>query len=174
MAKEVGAEYARIGADIEKDLHRMLGASWHEKPEIKTEVKITKKRWQIKTKIDRRTRAGKRFWWVSAGTGLYGPKHRAYIIRPRRARALRFHLPHKPITLPAASYTKRARALEPQGPEETVFTQKVTAPGIRPRNFHVRLQQHYNDRHWTGGFYRRSENAARRGLRKGRKEHVNR
>ena len=173
MAQEVGKEYAKIGGDIETDLNAMLGPQWSEKPGVTTKVTITKKRWRLQVKIDRRTRAGKKFWAVSAGTGIYGPKHRPYVIRPRRAKALRFTVPHRPKTLPATAFTKRARALEPKGRPGVVYTQKVTATGIRPRNFHARLRVRYNNRQWTGGFYRRSENAARRGMRKERRKYVN-
>jgi hypothetical protein len=172
MAEEVSQEYARIGQDIQGDLYAMLGPSWTHKPDITTKVTITKKRWQIQTKIDRRTKSGRIFWAVSAGTGIWGPKHRPYTIRPRRAKALRFKVPFRPQTLPATAFTQRARALERKGPEETVYTQKVTATGIRPRNFHTRLRVRYNNRKWNGGFYQRSENAARRGMRKGRRKYV--
>lgn len=172
MAKEVGKEYVMLGGDIQDALYTMLGPGWQNKPKVTTVVKVTKKEWSIKVKIDRRTRGGKRFWWASAGTGIYGPKHRPYIIRPRRAKALRFQVPYKPKTLPATAFTQRARSLETGGGTKTVLTKRVVATGIRPRKFHIRLAAMYNNRRWTGGFYRRSENAARRGMRRGKIQHV--
>ena len=144
----------------------MLGPGWSDKPPVKAEVKVTSRRWSIRVKIDARTRAGRKFWWVSKGTGIWGPKHNVYLIRPRRARALRFKVPNRPKTLPAGSQAKRLGAVTPQGETEIVYSNRVVATGIRPRLFHERLQARYNNRQWTGGFCRRSENAARRGLRK--------
>jgi hypothetical protein len=171
MAEEIGKEYQQLAEDMTADLHDMLGPDWSDPPDVRAEITVTKKMWRIRLYIDARTKGGRKFWWAAKGTGIYGPKHRAYIIRPRRARALRFNLPHQPKTLPATAYTQRLTSLMTKGPAETVITQKVVAPGIRPRKFHERLANRYNNRQWTGGFYRRSENAARRGLRRG-KQHV--
>jgi hypothetical protein len=172
MAKEVAKEYEALARDMERALMDMLGTGWRDKPDVQVEIKITKKRWMIRLKIDARTRAGRKFWWAAKGTGVHGPKHRAYLIRPRRAKALRFTVPHQPKTLPGTYYTKRARATVAAGELETVYSQLVVATGIRPRLFHKRLETRFNNRYWTGGFYRRSENAARRGLRRSNIEHV--
>lgn len=74
---------------------------------------------------------GKRWHGIDYGTGRHGPKKRAYPIRPKRAKYLRFQTGYSPNTRPVARYNaglKRAT-----GPwAQKVF---VLHPGIKPRHF---------------------------------------
>ena len=157
VRKEIKAAYNVVGDDIVRDLNALL-TGWSTKPKFQKKVFISPRQWRLEIRVDRRTRGGKRFTWSDKGTGLYGPKKARYPIRPKRAKALRFRVPHRPKTLAPGQAM-------PSGQAKTVVTQLVMHPGIRPRKFTARTVKKYSNRMNRKGFYRRTENAARRGFR---------
>lgn len=160
VRKEIKAAYNVVGNDVIRDLNAMI-AGWSTKPKFQKKVFISAKRggqWRLEIRVDRRTRGGKRFTWVDQGTGLYGRRKRRYPIRPKRKKALSFRVPHRPKTLAPGQAM-------PSGQAKTVVTQLVMHPGIRPRKFTARTVKKYSNRMNRKGFYRRTENAARRGFR---------
>lgn len=103
---------------------------WHEKPQFKTAVIVTKNRQQVEVRVSKSTKAGKIFGWVDKGTGLRGGG-KEYEIRPKKAKYLQFTVPHSPVTMP----NPEIQGFPPTGDPETIRAQVVIHPGIYPRNF---------------------------------------
>ncbi len=165
MVDEVRKEYEHLADDIIDDLYQMLG-TWVNKPKVKKRIVVGRKRWAISLRVDGRTKSGQIFNYVDKGTGLWGKRHREYPIRPVHAKALAFTVPYNPKTLPPSYVTRLSRNVRAAGVPERVVTQFVLHTGIRPRRFTERLKRKYGNRKESKGFYRRTENAARRGLRR--------
>jgi hypothetical protein len=131
-------------------------ANWEHKPEFKARKVVT--RGAIAVDVWP-TGPNKKYWvWVSRGTGLYGPKHRKYPIKPRK--------PGGVLAFPSV-YTPKTR---PRGPSyggpgtssgPTVFAMHVEHPGTKPRHFEEAWAR------WGKTWFRREmENAIRRGARR--------
>lgn len=164
ILKQVEAELKDIADDNIKELEKDV-SDWDLKPEFKSKVHVGKRVWRIRINVDRRTRAGKIYTYVDLGTGERGGGEK-YIITPKKAKALSFHVPYKPITEP-----KIVPGIPPPnygpvnpGPDADLVLQRVEAKGIRPRNFTAELQARMKDRSNNQGFKRRIDKAIKRGL----------
>ena len=110
-----------------KDYHDRVVSPWRgEKP-----VFVIEKADSGKLLIRRiRPTGGKgldKWMYLTQGTGLYGPKHRAYPIYPKRAKVLRFRTGYSPRTLPGAGGQYKGPG---QATGATVFAHKVDKPGV--------------------------------------------
>jgi hypothetical protein len=63
--------------------------------------------------------------WMVEGTGLHGPKHKAYPIYPKRAKVLAFPSVYTPRTTPAGGVKGPGKSSGP-----TIFAAKVDRPGV--------------------------------------------
>lgn len=100
------------------------------------------------------------FGYIDQGTGLYGPKRKKYVIKPKAPnKVLKFQKGYKPKTAPVAQINV--------GPGKAsgkwVRAVKVIHPGIKARKFTETVSKELKP-----SFDRRIDNAFRRGLRKAR------
>jgi hypothetical protein len=63
--------------------------------------------------------------WMVEGTGLHGPKHKAYPIYPKRAKVLAFPSTYTPHTTPSGGVKGPGKSSGP-----TIFTAKVDKKGV--------------------------------------------
>ena len=127
MLASIEKEWGKwVAKHPEKELESTV-ANWDNRPEFYHKVDVRPGKWYYGQYHRAKTTAGEIYNWVRNGTGLYGPRHAAYTITPVGANILAFSTPHAPKTLaPGQSM--------PSGPRSRVFTNRVTHPGIEPRN----------------------------------------
>ncbi len=163
-----------LDTEVKKDLEAYgdrIVADWKDKPKFKTRKVVKPNRfmvymWPIGEYADR--------WkWISRGTGLYGPKHKKYPIRPKvrrrgpggrfrkAAAALRFREDYDPRTRPGCKYKGPGSASG-----DYVFRKLVMHPGIKPRNFEKCIASWYKK---TKRYPRGAKNAIERGIYRGRR-----
>lgn len=100
------------------------------------------------------------FIYLDKGTGKYGPKKKAYEIKPKPPnKFLSFQKGYSPKTGPGA----RINVGTGKRSGERVFVKKVKHPGIKPRDFTKTVSKELKP-----SFDRRIDNAIRRGIRKAR------
>lgn len=121
--------YVRSVAHEQKAYYRDVVGGWSRKPQFRTISEISNEviRFKVEPHGDH-----KNLWiWLNRGTGLHGPKKRAYKIRPKTAPALRFQTGYSAKTAPGAQYDVG------DGSKSGAWVQKqeVTHPGIKPRGF---------------------------------------
>jgi hypothetical protein len=141
------AHAARVKGEFEAEVANWSRAN---RPSFTTEVKVGETEIVVTVRPYARRRTSDIFRYVDLGT----PPH---IIRPKRAKALRFFWggpgSYKPKTAPAG----QPKRLAGGQPVDVVFTLKVKHPGTEPREISQRIQERtYDD------FRREIENAFRR------------
>jgi len=94
--------------------------------------------------------------WMVLGTGLYGPKHRKYPIRPKKAKSLAFPSAYAPHTTPAGGIHGPGTSSGP-----TVFADEVMHPGIQKRPLVTNWAEQVST--W---FYDVMRDAVRQGVRR--------
>lgn len=117
-------------ADFLIDEHHTLTSNWKSKPKFDKNLIRTKgnKALEVVTKDANWLR-------VNFGTGLRGPKKRSYTIKPKKPRGLlSFLSKYTPKT------TRSSHGGSGQRSGMPVLTKKVTAKGIRPRRFDLRVK----------------------------------
>lgn len=140
-------------------------ATWVNKPRFWCRYAAGKV-WWIRFGYDRRTKAGRIYTYVDRGTASYAGGS-PYTIRPRRASALSFVVPHKPKTTPGIVGVGPGIVRAPGVVQQArVVTKKVTHPGVRPRNFQESLRDGLADRQKPGGFKSVTDAAVKRALRR--------
>jgi hypothetical protein len=109
-------------------------ADWSNQPEFLIRTTVSAAEIRVTVRPDRRTKAAKIFGYVDKGT-------KPHVIRPVRAKALRFKWggpgSYRPKTAPAAKPLR----LGSGAALETVFSQKVNHPGNEPRLISERIEQ---------------------------------
>jgi hypothetical protein len=148
---------------------------WDDKPGFRVVKKVTTR--SIRVFLQVYGPHKKKWEWVSRGTGLYGPKHKKYKIRPKRQRRFAAGAPEGR----GGQFRKRAKSLafpsayaphtKPRGPSyggpgkssgDMVFAAEVNHPGIKPRHFEEAITRWVRQtKAWNEGI----EKAIRRGLR---------
>ena len=138
-------------------------SDWDHQPDFDYDVKTTRKQWTFVLKWDRRTKAGKIYEWVSAGTGERGddPAGTSYVIVPKKAKALRFFVPLVTKTTADGGMVAPSTTWDPG----IISAQSVTAPGIFPRHLGKELYTHLRSRK-SGSFHNVTEAAIKRAFRK--------
>ena len=138
-------------------------SSWSHQPRFFYEVSVVPKKWRMTLKWDRRTKSGKIYDWVSLGTGIRGddPAGKEYIIVPKKAKALGFHLPMVTKTQAASGAIAPSALSKPKD----MSLQVVHAPGIYPRHLGEELYKMLRSRN-PGSFHNISEAAIKRAFRK--------
>jgi hypothetical protein len=158
---EVRAAYEVLGQAAVMTLAQEV-ASWNHHPVFKYEVNVTRKQWRLTIKWDGRTKAGKIYNWVSEGTGERGidPAGEAYIIKPKKKKALRF-------TVPLVTKTVSPEGIAPSAGWEQgeVVTKGVRAPGIFPRFLGKILYEHLKSQR-SGSFRNVTEAGIKRAFRR--------
>lgn len=138
---------------------------WSEKPTFKAKVIVARKRWQLTLTYDKRTVGGKRYKWVTEGTGSYNSETgsgKSYIIEPRRQNGiLRYELPSLTKTMPASGIPSKSSQAAPG----VVYAGAVEHPGIDPRKFEKPLLDHLKSRS-PGSFRNELEAAVKVAFRK--------
>ena len=131
---------------------------WDDKPKFNGKVYVSGKKWVLTMTTDKRTNAGKHYFWVDKGTGERGGGQ-AYEIVPKKegGRLGPFMVPHSPITMPNPSIPNFPSSDEPH----MVAPFSVHAPGIYPRNFIKTAMTEFKPK-----FRLVVEAAIKRGLRK--------
>jgi len=165
MRGEMHDAYDVMGTNVIADLDAEV-AAFTDPPKFKCNVIITENRYVLTITVDRRTKAGRVFWWVDKGTGLYGESGTMYSIEPIEADYLSFVIPYMPLTIPPDGLN-----YDPLAEPKFIRTQHVDAPGIKPRKISEGVLKKYKDRKNTKGFYRTTENAYRRAFRHFLKSH---
>jgi hypothetical protein len=123
---------------------------------------VTKKKWSLKIKYDRRTTEGKIYDWVSLGTGSRGLKGgKTYFIYPKRKKALAFPLPMQIKSIPDPPKFAPSFFADSQN----MVVRKVTAPGIYPRRLGKETYEHLRS-HKSGSFRNVTEAAIKRAFRR--------
>lgn len=160
IRREIKETYIRLADRTIKQLSEEV-SDWEHKPKFKKVVTTSKRKWRMTIKWDGRTKAGKIYNWVSLGTGSRGDKKReTYIIRPKKAKALRFNLPMEIKTM--ADFGKVAPSLLADSAE--IVTRAVKAPGIYPRHLGKDVYAHLKTRK-SGSFHNETEAAIKRAIR---------
>lgn len=159
MRGEIRASYDRMGRNVTADLDAEV-AGFDNPPTFNYAVIVTEKRYTLNVTVDRRTKAGKIFWWIDRGTGLYGETRSTYSIDPIEADFLSFDVPHIPITLPPGGLD-----YDPMAEPKWIRIGHVDHPGIKPRKISEGVTKKYKDRKYGKGFYRVTENSYRRAFR---------
>lgn len=119
--KRIELGYERFIGILENDLNQFV-KTWKKKPTFR----IVRKR-QGRDEVIGVFTDDMRWIWIGQGT-------KPYIIRPRKAKALRFKSGYSPATAP-----NRVIARPAQSFGDTVHAQEVHHPGIKARKFDERL-----------------------------------
>lgn len=127
--------FKEAGREIRKDYGRAT-STWKHKPEIVAEVNTRSGKAELLAGTD-----DKIFNWVDAGTGLYGPAHSKYPIRPKKAKALRFLAGFRPKTMPNHLASGAGGSWPP-----ILLRGLVMHPGIKPRRFTPKIQKRADKR----------------------------
>ena len=143
-------------------VNNYLGA-WEEVPKFSVETTVNEKRWEIRVKVDKRSKIGKIFGWVDKGTASRGLKGgKPYSITPhKQGGKLSFVAPIMPKTFPSPPITGFPR----RGTPTLQVRDEVMHPGIYPRNFSKDLSDEMKDRKRVGGFRSVTEAAVKRAFR---------
>lgn len=165
MRGHITASYNTLATAIIADFDAVV-AGWRNRPVFMRVVHVTGVQYYIEIKVDRRTKAGKIFWWVDRGTGLHGPSGATYPIDAVNVEYMTFVVPYIPVTIPPTGLD-----YNPMAEPRWVKTTHIDHPGIKPRRISARIMKKYKDRKFTGGFYRVTENAYRRAFRRFMKRH---
>jgi len=167
IKQELLTSYNKMRPSLQTAMNKELrNRGWRgHLPKIYTKVHISGRTYLVEVRVDRRTKAGKIFWWVDQGTMDEGNPATTYPIEPVTADFLQFMVPYQPQTIPASG----SLSYNPGGEPQTVHTMHVNHPGIVPRHFSQAVLKVMKDRRNTKGFYRVTENAYRRGFRKAKK-----
>lgn len=164
VRREVAAAYRDLGERIAARAHQDV-ANWSVQPEFKVHVKVTKSRYLLEIKYDKRTEGGKRYYWIDQGTGQYAKsgKGSAYLITPKNPDGvLKYDLP---TPMPKSNAADGSLAPSYTAPPGTVTTKGVMHPGIKPRLFMDAFMADIKSRK-PGSFHNVTEAAIKRGLRK--------
>lgn len=125
LASRRAVDVVRVG--IEDDLNKIT-RTWSTKVKWKTRIDTSGGNLAVEVSTTNAV-----FGYLEHGTGLYGPKHRAYPIpKPgnTKAKILRFQAGYKPKTKPGVLESGSG------GPfGETVFRHTVMHPGVEARNW---------------------------------------
>ncbi len=116
------------GEDVKKDLEKTV-ATWTKKPKFIVLTKQAPNEHSVNV-----TTTNKIYHFLNEGTGVYGPLKRPIVIRPVKAKVLRFFPNYK------AKTSSHPRAIQAKaGGRNTsgkpVFAQEVIVQGIKPRRF---------------------------------------
>jgi len=159
IVKEVERTLDRETKPMLIEYHKRITDEWSgEKPVFKAKKRVTRD--AITVYVYPIGGKGKDKWiWLTQGTGLYGPKHAKYPIKPKKKGGV--------LAFPSV-YTPRTRAGaggQYKGPGtssgDTVVVKSVMHPGIRPRPFHKVIARWARPK-----FYRQMEAAMKRGARR--------
>jgi len=166
ILKEVRSYYNKLGNTMIKRLKKDV-ADWRLQPKFSKAVSVTRKKWSITIKCDRRTKAGKVYNWVDKGTGGKAGGSPYVIVPKRRGGVLSFDVPHIPKSVASAGGFGLPGVVMSPGKvtQKHVYAQKVVHPGITPRNFTLSLKNEMKERGRPGGFKSISDAAIKRGLR---------
>lgn len=155
VRKELRAEM-RITAQDMADWLTIAVRGWKKKPRFAPRVEI--KPDQLRAFVDITGTMKKIFVYIDKGTGRYGPRKRAYEIKPKAPnKLLRFQKGYKPKTAPVAQINV--------GPGKAtgkwVSKVKVIHPGIKPRKFTETVAKELKP-----SFDKRIDRAIRRGIKR--------
>jgi len=145
-------------------MNTILLQGWKELPTYNYKDSVRASRISIYISVDLNTRMGKIFNWSDKGTGLEGPSKSTYPIDAVNADTLIFDVPYQPMTMPLMPLR-----YNPSAENRTVSAPHIDHPGIQARGFSDRANKHFKDRRNTSGFYRLTENAYRRAIRRWQK-----
>lgn len=167
IAQELLTTYQGMEPDIQADYNKELDSrGWKgQKPKIKLNVIVSGNRYVIEVKTDTRNIANRIFRWVDVGTMDEGDPNTTYPIDAVNVDYMTFDVPYQPQTYPPDGQLY----YDPSEPVHTVRTAHVDHPGIKPRHFSQAVKARYKDRTYRKGFYRKTENAYRRGFRKAKR-----
>lgn len=161
VLKEVRAAYHTLGEVSAQSMEDIVD-DWDEPPVFDYKVTVTKKRWTLIIKYDKRTTGGKHFKWVDEGTGKYVPGGSEYVITSRYPGGkLSFDLPSMPKTIPASGIPSPSS----QAPPGSFAMVSVVHPGIDPRHLSKPLYDLLKSRN-PGSFRNVTEAAIKRAFRR--------
>ena len=159
IVKEVEKTLDRETKPMLIEYHERITNEWSgDKPVFKAKKRVTRD--FIAVYVYPTGGKGKDKWnWLVLGTGIYGPKHKEIIIKPKEAGGV--------LAFPSV-YTPRTRAGaggQYKGPGKssgpTIFAKEAHVKGIRPRPFHRVIARWARPK-----FTKQMENAMRRGARR--------
>ena len=145
--REFADEMEKIKRGVKANFEAVT-ADWKNKPTFVARKYITGEGFRI-TCSPRKNKAGQIFHYVNKGT----PPH---VIRPKRAKALRFRLGYKPRTFPGPARI-RVSGGGGKATGKVVFAKIVHHPGTKAREFDKAIMAY-----WKPEFRRRMNNTFRR------------
>ena len=160
IAKEMRTTAEHETIPMLEEYHKRIVTPWSgEKPGFKGYVYVSRLGLAIRVRATGSQHARDKWKWLTEGTGLYGPKHKKYPIRPKKpGGVLAFPSLYKPRTRPGAGGQYKGPG-KSSGP--TVFTEEVMHPGIEPRPFPEVIARWARPK-----FVKQMENACKRGARR--------
>lgn len=146
----------RLTAQDMADWLTIAVRGWKKKPRFAPRVEI--KPGQLRAFVDISGTAKKIFVYIDKGTGKYGPKKRAYEIKPKPPnKVLKFQKGYSPKTAPVA----RINVGTGQHFGQWVSKMRVIHPGIKARKFTETVSKNLKP-----SFDRRVDRAIRRGIKR--------
>ena len=165
IAKEMRQTAERETIPMLEGYHKRIVAQWSgDKPGFKGYIYVSKLGLSIRVRTTGSQHARNKWRRLIEGTGLHGPKHRAYPIYPKKpGGVLVFPSKYRPRTKPGAGGQYKGPG---KGYGPIVFTKKVdkpgvTHPGMKPRPFPKVIARWARPK-----FTKQMENACRRGARR--------
>lgn len=162
IRSQIRDAYEKLAQATILKLHELI-SDWEHKPSFSYKVTVSKKRYTMYIKYDKRTLGGKRYAWIDKGTGSYREDGTgsAYTIKAKKKKSLYYKLPSKFPKSMAADGT-----LAPSYTADPGIVQKksVRHLGIKPRKLSRPIVEHLRSR-TPGSFHNETEAAIKRGLR---------
>lgn len=166
LREEIEKELEQAGETVRLELVANT-LTWKNKPKFTKKFTIKRTLLAVDVTVDKRTKAGKIFTYVSGGTGKWGKSARPYKIRAKTRNGipgkLKFQTNYIPKTEAVRPNARIAKANVGPGVAVGPWRQadEVEHPGIEPRNF---VDVAVNG--LQPSFRRRIENAIRRAVRR--------
>lgn len=166
LRSEIEDEMEQIGETIRLELVANT-LTWKNKPKFTKKLTIRRTLLAVDVTVDKRTKAGKIFTYVSGGTGKWGKNARPYKIRAKTRNGvpgkLKFQTNYIPKTEAVKPNAHIAKANVGPGVAIGPWRQadEVEHPGIEPRHF---VEVAVNG--LQPSFRKRIENAIRRAVRR--------